>query len=255
MIRKLGKIYYRLKGYYPVKINDQRFKCDPFHPGFWRIVNKGGFEPEYFNILDKHLNSESIYCDIGSWIGPTAIYASRKCKQVFCIEPDLIAYKYLQQNIELNELQNVKPFNLAIATFDGKVEMASHGGNLGDSMTSMVNLDPGKESFEAKCKTWDSWFLAYNIPGVNFLKMDIEGGEFELVPKMKKYLQDQKPIFHLSTHSLYLPENDRKIKMEKLIETLQFYTHCFDENHNPIIFNEKLITQSLDQFRSFLFLP
>ena len=255
MIRKLGKIYYRLKGYYPVKINDQHFKCDPAHPGFWRIVNNRGFEPEYFNMLDKYLTAKSIYVDMGSWIGPTAIYAASKCEQVYCLEPDKIAYKFLLQNIDLNNLDNVKPFNLAIAEFDGAIEMASHGGNLGDSMTSMVNLNPGKESFEAKCKTWDSWLLAYNIPGVNFLKMDIEGGEFELVPKMKKYLQDQKPIFHLSTHSLYLPENDRKIKMEKLIDTLQFYKSCYDENHRPIKFNEEILNSSLDQFRSFLFLP
>jgi len=255
MIRKLGKLYYQLKGYYAVRINDQQFKCDPYHPGFWRIVNSGGFEPEYFNLLDKYLNPESIYCDVGSWIGPTVIYAAQKCKQVFCLEPDFIAYKFLLQNIELNELQNVNPFNLAIAQFEGTVEMASHGGNLGDSMTSMVNLDPENESFEAICKTWESWLKKSENPNIDFLKMDIEGGEFELVPIMKNYLQDQKPIFHLSTHSLFLPEGERKSKMENMIDSLNFYKQCYNENGKLISFDENIINESLGQFRSFLFLP
>ena len=76
MIRRLGKLYYRLKGYFPVTINGQHFKCDPFHPGFWHIVNKGGFEHNYFKILDAYLPPNGVSCDIGSWIGPIAIYAS-----------------------------------------------------------------------------------------------------------------------------------------------------------------------------------
>lgn len=255
MIRRLGKLYYRFKGYYPVTINDQHFKCDPFHPGFWRIVNKGGFESQYFKILDEYLTPESVYCDVGSWIGPTAIYASRNCKKVYCFEPDIFAYKYLLQNIKLNRLQNVQTFNLAIASNDGTVKMASHGGNLGDSMTSMVNIDPENDSFMANGSTWKTWINRYNNPNINFLKMDIEGGEFELVIEMKDYLMDQKPIFHLSTHSLYLPEKERKIKMQKLINSLQFYTYCFDENQDAINFDEKILNSSIDRFRSFLFLP
>lgn len=254
MIRRLGKLYYQLKGYYPVKINDQHFKCDPFHIGFWRIVNKGGFEPQYFDMLDQYLSAESVYCDIGSWIGPTAIYAARKCQQVYCFEPDFIAYQFLLQNIELNKSQNIKPFNLAIADSDGTIEMASHGGNLGDSMTSMVNLNPGRESFHANCKTWDSWLHENNHPKIDFLKMDIEGGEFDLLMDMQNYIKDHKPIFHLSTHSLYLPESDRKEKMEQLIEILNFYSECYDENLELISFNESIVQKSLNQFRSFLFI-
>lgn len=253
MLRHAGKLYYRLKGYYPVVINGHHFKCDPNHPGFWRIVNRGGFEPNYFNILDSYLPPKSVYCDIGSWIGPTAIYASQKCQRVFCLEPDKLAYKFLLQNIELNNLQNIKPYNLAISRHNGTIKMASHGGNLGDSMTSMVNVDPEKESFQANCMTWESWLDKFQIPTIDFLKMDIEGGEFDLLIDMKDYLKEHQPIFHLSTHSPYLQEEHRKTKMEKLIEILQFYTHCFDENQQPISFDENILNDSLDQFRSFLF--
>jgi FkbM family methyltransferase len=254
MIHKLGKLYYRLKGYYPVNINDQRFKGDAFHLGFWRIVNKGGFEPHFFNILDDYLSGESVYCDIGSWIGPTVMYASRKCKQVFSFEPDSIAHKFLLQNIYLNKLHNVTTFNLAIAGFDGIIKMASHGGSLGDSMTSMVNIDPEKKSFDAICKTWETWLKENNHPKIDFLKMDIEGGEFDQVVEMKDFFKEQKPIFHLSTHSLFLTLEERKIKMEKLIDTLSFYSICYDENRKPIKFDLSILKESLSQFRSFLFL-
>lgn len=255
MIRRLGKLYYRLKGFYPVTINGRKFRGDPYHPGFWRIVNKGGFEPNYFKILDNYLTPKSVYCDIGSWIGPTAIYASQKCQQVFCLEPDLLAYKFLLQNIDLNNLQNVKPYNLAISRHNGTIKMASHGGNLGDSMTSMVNVDPEKESFQANCMTWESWLDKFKVPDIDFLKMDIEGGEFDVLIEMKGYLKKHLPVFHLSTHSLYLPEEDRKSKMGKLIEILQVYSQCYDENQQLIKFDENTVNNSLNQFRSFLFVP
>jgi len=53
MIKSAGKLFYRLNGFYPVTIQKQRFRCDPHHIGFWRLVNKGKFEPYYYQILDK----------------------------------------------------------------------------------------------------------------------------------------------------------------------------------------------------------
>ncbi|MEZ5198956.1 MAG: FkbM family methyltransferase, partial [Bacteroidales bacterium] len=182
IIKSAGKFYYKLKGFYPVVIDGQKFRCDPNHLGFWRLVNKGKFEPFFYQILKKYLNENSVYCDIGSWIGPTVLYASRLCKKVYCFEPDTIAYDFLLQNIGLNKLQNVNPFNLAIGLSDGTIKMASHGGNPGDSMTSMVNIDQYKNFLSADSLKWQTWLEKQKPGRIDFLKIDIEGGEFVLLP-------------------------------------------------------------------------
>jgi len=255
MIKSAGKLFYRYKGFYPVTIQRQKFRGDPYHIGFWRLVNKGKFELFYFQILDKYLDRNSVYCDIGSWIGPTVMYASKICKKVYCFEPDYIAYKYLLQNIQLNDLKNVNPFNMAIGIENGKIKMASHGGNLGDSMTSMVNIDKYDSFQQATSVKWQTWLEKNKPEKIEFLKIDIEGGEFELLPTMKDYLKNEKPIISLSTHCLYIPEETRRKEMEKLVMVMSGYKNCFDEKHKTISFNEKTIDDCLNDFRTFLFVP
>ena len=139
--KAVGKTYYRAVGYYRTTIGGLSFKCDPYHIGFWRLAAKGVWEPHTFRILAKFLHPDSVYLDLGAWIGPTVIYAARKCAQVICFEPDMIAYQYLIWNIELNELRNVKPYNVALADQNAIMRMASFGGSLGDTMTSLLNAD------------------------------------------------------------------------------------------------------------------
>ena len=45
LIKEIGKYYFRKKGHFPIIINGKKFLGDPFHIGFWRIVNKDDFEP------------------------------------------------------------------------------------------------------------------------------------------------------------------------------------------------------------------
>lgn len=253
MLKKIGKYYFQKKGHFPVTINGRKFLGDPFHIGFWRTLNKGNFEPEYFKILDKYLHKNSVYCDIGSWIGPTAIYAAGLCKHVYAFEPDTIAYPFLLKNIELNNLKNVTTYNLALGNIDGNVKMASHGGNLGDSMSSMVNIQNIKKSISVPSKKWQTWLNDNNPGKIDFIKMDIEGGEVEVIPSMLDYLSTEKPILHLSTHGTYLDKESKKEKLNQLFEGLKFYKNCFDENLNKVNIDIKFIESCSGSFRSFLF--
>lgn len=253
MLKKIGKYYFLKKGSFPVTMNGRIFLGDPFHIGFWHIVNKGGFEPEYFKILDKYLHNESVYCDIGSWIGPTVMYASRLCKKIYAFEPDKIAYPFLLQNISLNKLENVYTHNIAIGSADGIVKLASHGGNLGDSMSSMVNIKNIKESITVPAMKWQTWMIENNPEKIDFIKIDIEGGEVEVIPTMIDYLKSEKPILHLSVHGPYLGENSKKEKLNNLFSGLNFYKNCFDENLQKINIDDILVKSCENSFRSFLF--
>ncbi|MBT8118484.1 MAG: FkbM family methyltransferase [Gammaproteobacteria bacterium] len=107
-------------------------------------------------MLDKYLSKDSVYCDIGAWIGPTLIFAARKCKQAYCFESDTIAYRFLLWNISLNNLKNVLPNNIALSDKDGIETISSLGTELGDSMTSLLG-DDNSESLKILCMKWDNW--------------------------------------------------------------------------------------------------
>ena len=52
---------------------------------FWRDVY-GGWDNEMFDVFDKYLSKDKVFIDIGNWITPTSLYATRKSKYVYGIE-------------------------------------------------------------------------------------------------------------------------------------------------------------------------
>jgi FkbM family methyltransferase len=256
MNRILEKVIYRLKGFYPVKIGEQTFKVDPSHLFFWRIVNDGSFEPAFFNMLDQYLSKDSVYCDIGAWVGPTTIYAARLCKNVYAFEPDPFAWKFLLKNIKVNRIENVIPYPFAISDIDGELKMASHGIKPGDSMTSMVNISRYKNFIRAKSIKWDTFIANYKPGKIDFIKMDIEGGEVVVIPTMYEYLEEHKPLLHLSLHPAYLSEDEREEKIRNIFHKLSFYSKVRDERMEVVDIEKYLnIIHESPDFRSFLFLP
>lgn len=253
LAKMVAKAYYRAAGYYPTMIGGLRFKCDPYHISFWRLASRGLWEPHTYRILSRFLNSKTLYLDIGSWIGPTVIYAAKKSGQVVCFEPDIIAYRYLIWNIELNELHNVKPYNIALADRNAIMRMASLGSSLGDSMTSLLNADQKKGAIDVLALTWDKWLNISETKRVDFIKIDIEGGEFALLPTMKDYLLEYRPIVYLSTHAPFIDIGIRKEQMQHIVEVMKIYNTCLNENMDPMPIDRLYGEDAMSNLCSFVF--
>lgn len=221
--------FYRAHGFFPFTKNGVAYKGDPYHLNFWRNFSAGYWEPDTFKVLGEYLSPGSVVCDIGAWIGPTVLYAASRCSKVFCFEPDNVAYHYLLWNLRLNQLDNVLPFNIALASEDGLQKISSFGSRLGDTRSSLLNPKQ-EDQVDVLCLTWDSW-QRFASPGrVDFIKMDIEGGEFSLLPSMKDYLAEEKPTLYLSTHAMFLPENQSQAGMKGLRSILEdVYSVCLND--------------------------
>lgn len=259
VLKSLGKACYRALGYYPIGIQGEKFKVDPYHIGFWRGAAQGRWEPHTYAILSRFLNADSIYCDVGAWIGPTVIYAARKCRRAFCFEPDPIAYRYLCWNIELNDLRNVSSFNVALADRAGMQSMSSRSGEIGDSTTSLLKgSQESTNHIDVLTMTWDSFLGASQgasqIERIDFLKIDIEGGEFSLLPTLKDYLAKHKPVVYLSTHAPFLKAGLREASMRQLSDVMAIYKHCLHKDLTPGDVRELSRGDALEHCRSYLFL-
>lgn len=251
----IGKKYYRYVGYYPAKIEGYNFKLNSENAGFWQQASKGNWEPETYKVLSQFLNRDSIYLDIGAWIGPTVTYAAKKCKRVICFEPDPVAYGRLLSNIHLNELDNVSPYNIAISDTSGIRKMSSMGGRLGDSMTSLLhNSNNSATSFDALVLDWDFIENTYNLTKVDLMKIDIEGGEFALIPKLEPFFKKQSPIVWLSLHAPLLDEHKRLKELQKVIDVMKRnYKICLNHNLEEIDFDDLKSDENKNLFTTFLF--
>lgn len=253
-LERLQEAWSRLRGCYPVNIGGLPYRCDPDHISFWSQVHSNSWEPQTFATLDRLLKPDTVYCDIGAWIGPTVLYAARRCHRVYCLEPDRIAYMYLLQNLKLNHLENVLPFNMALSAKDELCRMASPRGKRGDSMTSLLRAD-GAGVMDVLCLRWQSWLKLVGRPQFSCLKMDIEGGEFALLPAMAGYLATHAPRLILSLHPHLLPETERVAAMAKVVAALQVYGHCYDSAGQMRELQSLLEAQAVQQAGSYLLLP
>ncbi len=251
---QLLEAWSRVRGWYPVTIAGRKYRCDPDHISFWDRVSEGDWEPQTFTILDNLLDQEAVYCDIGTWIGPTVLHAAMQCRKVYCMEPDRVAYMYLLQNLKLNQLENVVPFNIALSSSNMLSRMASPRGKRGDSMTSLLRPE-GSGNTEVPCLSWLTWFDLVGQPEITAIKMDIEGGEFKLLPTMENYLCESRPGLYLSLHPHLLRMPERYAAMQRVVDVLQVYSTCYDDMGREISLETLMEEQAINRAGSYLLLP
>jgi FkbM family methyltransferase len=171
---------------------------------FWQLVSDGAWEPDTFAVFRRFIDREHSYVDIGSWVGPTLLYGSKLAKHAYGVEPDPIAFKELKQNLALNAglSENVNIFNLCIAEASGEVRFGNRAEG-GDSTSSLL-FSSGKTTWTVKATSFCEFVNQNRIHDCNFIKMDIEGGEFRVLPSMISYLREHRPTFFLSLHPCFI---------------------------------------------------
>jgi FkbM family methyltransferase len=117
--------------------------------------------------------------DIGANMGSFAIYAARSCPdaRIFCYEPHPRNFEFLTQNILVNALgQRITAFQCAVAATS---DQRTFG--LGQSPThSFLGAETG--DFETvRCTTLTEILSSRCLGGIDFLKINCEGAEYEIL--------------------------------------------------------------------------
>ncbi len=202
--------------------------------GFWESVENGSWEPDTFKIFDYFLSADCHYLDIGSWIGPTALYAAQLAKQAYAFEPDPVAYRELEANLRLNKnaewASRLAIYNEAIASSNGTIKLGSRAGG-GDSMTSTLFLDKDV-NWEVEAITLEQFIESNKLQNEKlFIKMDIEGAEYDVIPRLKGVFHKHNVTLFLSMHphlfvsSLVKSKNNNMLT--KISRRLRFVWHHF----------------------------
>lgn len=181
--------------------NDTSFRVSE-NQDYWDSFESNSWEPSTFSILDKILLPNYTMVDIGAWIGPITLYSSFKVKKCYSFEPDPVAFKELQINVSSNPelLSKIVIINKAITEDGGVTELFSRYA-LGDSGSSLLKRIKSRNNFiEISSFKFEDFLKEYNIEKIDFIKMDIEGGEFKVLPQMINYLKKESPTLLISIH-------------------------------------------------------
>lgn len=190
----------------------------------WIYINSGKWEPQTFKILDHFIGSEDTVLDLGAWIGAVSLYAANCAMQVYAIEPDPVVFPVLEKNLLLNPglKSKLKCCNLAIS--DKCQLLALYARNrYGTSSSSLLpRIRDGLSTEQVQGITLKKFIDSEKINKIDFIKIDIEGGEFDLIPSIAADLKNlDYPTLFISFHYNYLTEHQyfRKVKW-KLISRL-----------------------------------
>ena len=153
---------------------------------------------------------DPLILDCGSNIGMTIMYFKHVYPQgrVIGFEPDPTIFPYLQENIHRNDLSEVKLVQAAVAGRDGPLKFYSDG-KYASCLSS--NIPAELANGWSECNVPSVRLGDYLSDRVDFLKMNIEGAEFEVLADIEKRLRQIREMIIEYHHLPSLPRTLHKI--------------------------------------------
>lgn len=142
---------------------------------------------KFYNPSGFEIQPNDIIIDIGAHKGYFSIYAgmSNKGISIYSYEPNPVNFNILKENIELNHealsenSSSINIFNCAIFKYKNKKRLYICENNTG--MHSLYREYAGDKFIDVNCKTLEDIITENNLAKVDFLKLDCEGCEYEIL--------------------------------------------------------------------------
>ena len=156
------------------------------------------------DFLVKYLCDGMVYFDVGAnngyYYSLKAARRSKSCK-VYSFEPDRMILHHLTRNVAFNRLDNIEVVPQALSNYVGKAKMTAR---LGASNYLLVNGSQSLRIVEVECTTMDDFVSQNSIPRVDFVKVDVEGGEHNFLKGGYSTLRKMAPVMALELNDALL---------------------------------------------------
>lgn len=165
-------------------------------------------ERQYFDLSFLKLDKNEVFADIGSFDGMSAKrflkWVNNEFDRIYCFEPDKRNVHKCEKNLEEFITKNkVEIINKGAWSSEKILRFQSHGNG-----TSSFVITDGKIDDEVEVTTMDKIFQHNKV---TFIKMDIEGAEYEALKGCENIIKLQQPklaicIYHKPEDIFVLPQ-------------------------------------------------
>jgi FkbM family methyltransferase len=171
------------------------------------IRHNTAFEIEERVFLLKFLKPGMVVIDIGAHNGLYSLLASKKIGdkgQVFAFEPSPREFRRLKLNLIINRVNNVRPVNIALSNHVGPLQFhVSIGRETGCNSLRPPKIPDKIRPIRIWATTFDSYWKKNIFGSVDFIKIDAEGGELDLLKGAKEFLNCRpRPIIMVELEDL-----------------------------------------------------
>ncbi len=160
------------------------------------ILSIGEYEPLELDMVGRIVSymNEGIFFDIGANLGWYTLNMKKQYPdlKVYAFEPIEDNYNKVKKNLEWNDLNQVKVFNIGL--YHENTTLRFYYDVCASGASSLENLRGDEETREVMCKVerLDDVVKEQNISAMDFVKCDVEGAElfvykggFESIKKFK----------------------------------------------------------------------
>lgn len=184
-------------------------------PEYWSKIYKG--QPrkklygDYIIMLEyvRKVDKSKFILDVGANHGIFSVPASMLGYKVFGFEPVKSNFQNLVQAREGNNLKDFEMFNLALSSENGvkDIFIPECYDNASFSQDAAIANMKGKDYQVEKVFTvrFDDWIKDNpQYSNIGLIKIDVQGGEFDVLSGMKEYLTDSHDIYVIMEYEQHL---------------------------------------------------
>lgn len=187
---------------------------------------------DYEAYLKKHfkniIKKGDFILDIGANIGFHTLYFAELTGvsgKVFSFEPIQVNFDALQRNIKLNQFPQITAINKALGNTNSQMKI--HIDQQAQNPGAFNLLDSGPKNTVIDCIKGDDFLEQNQIEKINFIKIDVEGFEYEVFKGLSKTIRNSKPtiIFEYDYNYQHKLHDNPKVIFEFLTQfDYQFFT-------------------------------
>jgi len=177
----------------------------------YEILNLHGND-DLLKVMLNDCDDNSVVFDIGANIGTYSLALASKYtdSDIIAIEPNIEVFKKLEMNLESNELDNLKIYNLGISDQDGKKPFYISSYQEASSFNRKISKRWGGNIRSVKkvdVKKLDT-FVEETEKRPDRIKLDVEGHGLKVLKGGKQTLEDLKPSIYLERHEVGSEKNE-----------------------------------------------
>lgn len=181
--------------------------------------------PEYEYWMWKYLKLKTgeVFLDIGAHVGKYSFMASKIVGRkglVIAVEPHPLNFYCLIKGIQLNNLKNVIPLNIAAWDKNQKIKLFIGEASGGHSLIKNSNMG----YIDVEGRRLDDVLKDLNINRVDWIKIDAEGVEIKVIKGLKETIRKCRPRIIVESWRKNSP------RFLKYMKTLGYVCESFDEN-------------------------
>lgn len=198
------------------------------------IFVTGKWEPHFLSIIKENLKEGGVFVDIGANIGHHSLFASRvvgDSGKVISFEPQVKIFNQFQKSIEKNNFKNIVVHNKGCGDKEMSASVYSNNDNIGGAS---VYFSEEKENNE-KIDIIIPDKILETESRINFIKIDTEGYELEVLRGLKNTIKKYRPIIYLEySPSLYkMIDKNKGKEIISLLKDQEY--HIYDVENYKVI--------------------